>query len=183
MGSATSIAFKRLFTDPLWQRAYACSPILDIGAGGDPLPGAEPYDLQQGNANYITNRPDGSYGLVYSSHCLEHMVFPLDAFKRWWELVGPNGWLWVIVPDMVLYEHGQWPSKHNEDHKWMFSINRPVQHPRHLNLQDFIRLCPGGELMRLQLCDTGYDYTQPASVDQSDTGAEVGIEIVVWRRG
>lgn len=176
---ATSIALDlRLKHDPLWMRAYTRTPRLDIGGGADGLPGAEVYDLQQGNANYIDNRPAGSYGLVYSSHCLEHMVFPLDAFQRWWELVAPGGWLWVIVPDLLLYEHGKWPSKFNSDHKWMFSINRSVGNSRHLNLYDFVRLCPGAELMRLGLCDTCYDRTLSEDVDQSDR-AETGIEIVV----
>lgn len=180
MTGATSIALKRLETDPLWTRAYAQSPRLDVGPGGDCLPDAEGYDQAQGNANYISNRPAGSYGLVYSSHCLEHLVFPLDALQRWWELVSPGGWLWVIVPDLVLYEGGMWPSKKNSEHKWMFSINRNVPNSRHLNALDFHRLITGGELMRLQLVDTGFDYTLSNDVDQSKT-AEVGIEMV-WRK-
>jgi len=185
MSNESSKALKRLQIDPLWARVQrAPKPYIDIGAGGDPIPGAEGYDMQQGNANYIDNRPDGAYGLVWSSHCLEHMVFPLDAFGRWWQLVAPGGWLWVIVPDVVLYEHSQFPSKFSSDHKWMFSVNRPVMHPRHINLTDLIKLCPGGELMRLALVDTNYDWTKGPDVDQSagDSDVEVACEIVVWKR-
>lgn len=170
----SSKALKRLSTDYLWQRvSQAPKPWLDIGGAPDPLPGANIYDEAQGDANHCKGLLEKSYGLVWASHTLEHMR-TLDALGVWWRLVKPGGFLWIVVPDFELYEHKQWPSIFNPDHKLNFDLNR---------LYTATRLCPG-RVLRLQVVDTGYDYSRLTELsDQTGGDAEAALELVVEKRG
>ena len=74
---------------------YFRGKVIDIGAGNDLVcPGAERFDLEDGDANVITRyRQPDSYDCVHSYHCLEHMHDPAAALKEWWALVKPGGLL------------------------------------------------------------------------------------------
>lgn len=158
---------------------------LDIGAGAWPLPGSESYDLEQGDAQTMTSRPkQESYALVWSSHLLEHLENPMDALKCWWELVKPLGYLWLLLPDFRLHEHGFWPSR-NKKHLWGMSLSN-VGFPRVLDMYQTVRshlrviwVC------RETICDEGYDYTRlyDRDLDQSAGAAQVSIEIVLQKPG
>lgn len=101
---------------------------LDIGAGKWPLPGSESYDLEQGDAQTMTPKPkQESYALVWSSHLLEHLEYPMGALECWWGLVKPLGYLWLLLPDFYLHEHGYWPSR-NRKHRWGMSLITTVWH-------------------------------------------------------
>lgn len=132
---------------------------IDIGCGPDPvLPDVRPFDTQHGDANRITKFVSEQYDFVFSSHCLEHMFDPRQALAEWWQLVKPGGYLFFIVPDEDLYEQGVFPSRFNPDHKATFTLSKatswsPVSH----NVLDLARELPGSELVKLQLCDAGYD--------------------------
>lgn len=113
-----------------------------------------------------------------SSHCLEHLEDPLQALERWIEILKPGGFLYVVVPDYDLYEHCQWPSKFNSDHKWTFGLWRQYadEHSKHLNVP--ILAMHYAWLMKLQemrLEDYDYDYSLGPEIDQTGGGAVAQI--------
>jgi SAM-dependent methyltransferase len=118
--SKTMALYPKLLTDNIHGR------ILDIGAGLDPITkNAEVFDKAQGDAQEVLRHfPKESFDTVFSSHCLEHMVDPLEAVTSWYSLVKPGGQLIVIVPDEDLYEQGHFPSIFNSDHKATFTISK-----------------------------------------------------------
>src|SRR4051812_34255748 len=141
--------------------------IIDIGAGRDLVaPGAEPFDVEHGDANRILDyRERESYDCVHSSHCLEHMFNPAEALAQWWGLVKPGGHLIVVVPEENLYEQGYWPSLFNPDHKASFRLGgsnswSPVSN-------DIAELCaalPGGEVIAAEVQAAGYSEKVRARV-------------------
>lgn len=109
-----------------FKKLYFSGRVLDIGAGTDPVCAhAEVFDQQHGGANQIDKYfAPHTFDTVHSTHCLEHMQDPLDALKKWWSLVKPNGYLITVVPDEDLYEQGIWPSFFNKDHLSSFRIDK-----------------------------------------------------------
>lgn len=119
-------ASKTMSLFPKLLASYLLGRILDIGAGLDPITiDAEVFDKDQGDAQEVhLYFPNESFDTVFSSHCLEHMVNPLEAIKSWFSLVKPGGYLIVLVPDEDLYEQGHFPSIFNSDHKATFTISK-----------------------------------------------------------
>lgn len=129
---------------------------LDIGAGQDPIsPGARVFDLEDGDAGRIDEYVSEKFDYVFSSHCLEHMVDPVDALARWWKLVRPRGHLILLVPDENLYEQGYWPSIHNTDHKHTFRLGDNTWSPVSICVPDLIRNLPDVHSWEFQLQDHG----------------------------
>jgi predicted SAM-dependent methyltransferase len=140
---------------------YMSGKLIDIGAGKDLVcEWAERFDIEDGDANFITSyRKKASYDTVHSSHCLEHMFDPKSALKEWWELVKPNGYMIIVVPDENLYEQGIWPSNFNSDHKNTFRLNEstswsPVSH----NIHKLFESLPNLEVISSERQDAFYDY-------------------------
>ncbi len=119
-------ASKTMSLYPELLSGYLLGRILDIGAGLDPITiDAEVFDKDQGDAQEVhLFFPMESFDTVFSSHCLEHMLNPLEAITSWFSLVKPGGYLIVIVPDEDLYEQGHFPSIFNSDHKATFTISK-----------------------------------------------------------
>jgi SAM-dependent methyltransferase len=132
---------------------------IDIGCGPDPVtPDARRFDVEDGDANCISNFVHDQFDFVYSSHCLEHMHDPRATILEWWKLVKPGGFLFVLVPDEDLYEQGVFPSRFNPDHKATFTISKAKSwSPKSINVLDLARSLPNGELVSLELQDRGYD--------------------------
>ncbi len=132
---------------------------IDIGCGPDPiLPNVRRFDVEDGDANCITQYVHEQFDFVFSSHCLEHMFDPQKTILEWWQLVKPGGHLVFIVPDEDLYEQGRFPSTFNIDHKATFTLSKhrswsPVSH----NVLDLANSLPKGKLIKLELQDIGYD--------------------------
>ncbi len=140
---------------------YLVGKILDIGGGNDHIVDyAEVFDLADGNAQHITKyKTKESYDCVYSSHCLEHMVDVPNAISQWWQLVKPNGYMIIVVPDEDLYEQKCWPAIFNTDHKATFRINKKnswscVSYDLHKLCQDL----PNNYIINIQKHDLNYDY-------------------------
>ena len=151
--SKTMALYPKLLSNSLRGR------ILDIGAGSDPITkNAEVFDKAQGDAQQVLlHFPKESFDTVFSSHCLEHMVDPIEAINSWYSLVKPGGHLIVIVPDEDFYEQGHFPSIFNLDHKATFTIAKSRSwSPKSFNCLD---LCTklGGEIVYLAQQFDNYD--------------------------
>ena len=131
---------------------------IDIGCGPDPImPNAKPFDIDDGDANCITQYVDKKFDYVFSSHCLEHMHDPVKAILEWWQLLKPSGYLIFTVPDEDLYEQGYFPSLFNDDHKSTFTISKKQSwSPRSYNLLNLIKTLPNHQLITIELQDHDY---------------------------
>lgn len=189
-----SKAAKRRYGDGLFHSRYFVGRGVDIGGKPDPLAlykGIFPlmgevrtWDLEDGDAQYMADVADGSLDFVHSSHCLEHMADARVALGNWVRIVRPGGFLIITVPDEDLYEHGQWPSRFNSDHKWSFTIcKRRSAMPKSINVVDLaIEFADRLELERLQLVGDFHRTWLASDFDQTLTPvAECAIEIV-WRK-
>lgn len=141
---------------------------LDIGSGADPLVvpdgSVRAWDMQDGDAEELASLADDQFHFVYSSHCLEHMRDVARALRNWVRVVAPGGVVYIVVPEWTLYEHRQWPSLHNADHKASFGViacERPRDHP-HYTVGDISRLAlqAGAMLVETRLDMEGFDWIQ-----------------------
>lgn len=132
---------------------------IDIGCGPDPVrEDVYRFDVEQGDANCISQYVKEDFDYVFSSHCLEHMFDPHNALLEWWKLVRPGGYLVFIVPDEDLYEQGFFPSRFNPDHKATFTISKQQSwSPVSINVLDLVKILPNSELISLKLQDNGYN--------------------------
>jgi SAM-dependent methyltransferase len=152
-------ASKTLATWGDWEKSLLTGSGIDIGCGPDPItPDVRPFDVDDGDANCITQYVDEQFDYVFSSHCLEHMHDPYAALKEWWQLVKPGGHLIFLVPDEDLYEQGVFPSRFNADHKATFTISKVESwSPVSVNVRDLAHSLEGGEVLKLAVNATGYD--------------------------
>ncbi|NCC50026.1 MAG: class I SAM-dependent methyltransferase [Spartobacteria bacterium] len=151
-------------TRALWsefEKSLITGTGIDIGCGPDPVtPEVDCFDVDDGDANYITQHVDKTYDFVFSCHCLEHMHDPQLALNEWWKLVNPGGHLIVVVPDEDLYEQGYFPGIFNTDHKNTFTISKQKSwSPRSHNILDIVNGLENSELLQVKLQDEGYNRT------------------------
>jgi SAM-dependent methyltransferase len=159
---------------------------VDFGGGSDPITkDCLVYDLSV-SPSMNAQRPDlpkESFDWVFSSHCLEHLPDPEVAFENWWDLVRPQGYLVVSVPHYILYEHRNFPSLFNHDHKATFSMfgrgyGHHTRHP-HFVLSDLARNLEGCQIISYRLCDANYNYLNTTAYDRTYSDrAEAEIEII-----
>lgn len=99
---------------------------IDIGCGDDllkaPHASVDPWDQSQGSAEFLESVASDTYDFVYSSHCLEHLESVDRALSNWVRVLKPAGYLYLVVPDYVLYEKMQFPSMFASEHKHSFSM-------------------------------------------------------------
>lgn len=178
----TSKAYRLLKDDPLF-KSVPRGTWLDIGAGDDPLPGARGWDKADGDAHILPGILPESQDLLFSSHCLEHLERPYDAIERWLEVTRPGGFVWIIVPHWQLYEHEQWPSKYNPDHKWAFMPyrNGEIQCKNLLYLDDIsYEFDMKAEVKRIATRANGYDINSMHLLSDQTLGeAEAACELVL----
>src|SRR5215472_3075470 len=122
---------------------------IDIGCGPDPVTAdARRFDVEDGDANRISDFVREQFDFVYSSHCLEHMHDPKSTILEWWKLVKQGGFLFILVPDEDLYEQGVFPSRFNPDHKATFTISKAKSwSPKSINVLDLANSLPGGKIV------------------------------------
>ncbi|WP_421198602.1 methyltransferase domain-containing protein [Aeromonas enteropelogenes] len=136
---------------------YLSKPlILDIGSGLGPAvtPWAKIIDLDTPGYNGF-NLPfeNDSVDAIFSSHCLEHVISPVDSLREWFKKIKVGGFLFIAVPHQFLYEKRlTLPSTWNGDHKRFYT-------PSTL-LSDIERsLLPNSYRIReLREVDDGFDY-------------------------
>jgi len=143
---------------------------IDIGCGDSCLKVDEgtvrPWDLRDGDAQFMDGVPNEEYDFVYSSHCLEHMLDVRKALRNWIRILKPGGCLYFAVPDYILYEKMTWPSPLNKMHKQSFSFlirREAVNRDNHYHIEN--DLAPllsklGADVLHCHLEDVGFDYNQ-----------------------
>jgi len=157
---------------------------IDIGCGDDILSGpyckAVPYDLQNGDAQYMNGINDNEFDFVYSSHCLEHLNDINTGMQNWIRICKSGGYLYIVVPEERLYEKSTFPSVFNSQHRWTFTIGRKTSLAKNIVLFDFLNQFRSQiEIVEILLNDYGYDYSLPFPVDQTKGHACAQIEFVL----
>ena len=187
----TSLAVKRRIA---MSQPYFSGNGIDVGGGHDALAqyaallgfdSCRNWDLPDGDAQYLASVPDETYDFLHSSHCLEHMVDPAVALSNWVRVVKGGGHLVITIPDEELYEHLQWPSRYNHDHKWSFTIYRGVPLlPKSINVFDLLTpLWNSVEVIKVERIEAGFRYDL-GDADQTATAtAECAIEINLRKKG
>jgi SAM-dependent methyltransferase len=189
MSHETSKRLRRRLRDPNFATTYFVGRAIDIGSGADPLSrqlgywpllrSVDEWDVQDGDAQHMAGVADESYDLVYSAHCLEHLRDVRVAVDNWWRILKTGGHLVVSVPDYDLYERSRFPSRFNPDHKWAFSLARPlISNTLILDVADL--LCfPGSDVIKIERITEHFDPSLPVDVDQTQGLAECSIEFIV----
>lgn len=167
---------------------------LDIGAKSDPLAlycelfrgmrSVRSWDREDGDAQFLEAIPDNAYDFVHSSHCLEHLHDPAEGLRNWLRVLRPGGYLIFTVPDEDLYEQGEFPSQFNVDHKWTFTIFKPLSwHDRSINICTLVtELGSEAQVVKIELLDSTFRYELPRFDQTLTPVGECGIEIVLRKR-
>ena len=165
---------------------------IDIGGGRDSLKNQitkfpaiksiRNWDMADGDAQYLAGVDNSSFDFIYSSHCLEHLTDPSEAIKNWLRVLRPGGYLIVTVPDEDMYENGIWPSPHNVDHKWSFTVyKRFLEMPKSINVVDLVsQFSDQIDCERLIKVKDHY-FEHKSEVDQTLGSAECAIEFI-WQK-
>ena len=177
---------RRIREDPeFWTRVLSGERKLDVGAGPDCLPGFQPFDLEHGDANRLSDYfPENHFDCLHASQCLEHMCDPRCAMLEWIRVVKPSGHLVISVPDVGAYERFRYPSVTNPDHKASFSmIYFGSLFPIHINIPSFLReLEPYALTLRAEYIERNFNWKLSPHIDQTwneSDGVEVFIEFVL----
>ena len=159
---------------------YCSGPVvLDVGFSGynNPegktgLPKAIGIDLDYPGYDGIRLPfDDGAVDCVFSSHCLEHILFDHAAIRDWYRVLKIGGFIVCMVPSQALYEKRRFlPSQFNADHKRMYT-------PSSLALSFETALETNSYRVRhLAENDRGFDYTRGPELH---SGGCYEIEIVI----
>jgi SAM-dependent methyltransferase len=180
----TAKAYERRLTEGYFEK-YCQGEGIDIGCGNDPL--TLPYhvrgtvrlwDIANGDATLMQGITDELFDFVYSSHCLEHVLFPASALRNWWRILKRGGFLLLNIPHRDLYEKRlALPSAWNPDHKsfWLVNRNEP---PNTYGIVPLIRQeLDDAFILRAEVVTTGRVETAP---DRHSIG-EFSIEVVVQK--
>ncbi|MBK9797347.1 MAG: FkbM family methyltransferase [Holophagaceae bacterium] len=187
----TSLALRRRIATG---QPYFTGHGIDVGGGHDGLDryasllgfeSCKNWDMPDGDAQFLTSVPDGTYDFLHSSHCLEHMVDPAVALANWIRVVRGGGFLVITVPDEELYEHLHWPSRFNQDHKWSFTIYRgaPLL-PKSINIFDLLMtVWQSVEIIKVERIEAGFRFDLGDADQTASATAECAIEIVLRKKG
>lgn len=189
-----SKSIQRRLSDSNFIRRYFVGNGLDIGGKPDPLllykeffplmSEVRTWDWEDGDAQFLAGVADQTFQFIHSSHCLEHLVNPLEGLRNWLRVIREGGFMVITVPDEDLYEQGVFPSVFNRDHKWTFTILKQESWSKNsLNLLDIIRdLGPEVELLKIEQLSASYRFELPR-FDQTLTPiGECGIECIIRKR-
>jgi SAM-dependent methyltransferase len=190
----TSKALIRRLQDARYTNTYFKGDGIDIGCGPDPLSkytqqfplmtGLKPWDLADGDAQLMDTATDESYDFVHSSHCLEHLHDPYEAFDNWIRICKPGGHIITTIPDEDLYEQGVWPSNHNPDHKTSWTISKDQSwSPVSINLLEFLyQYKDKVEILKVELINQAFMYGVQRFDQTYHSIAECAIEFIVRKR-
>jgi SAM-dependent methyltransferase len=190
----TSKALIRRLHDVRYANTYFKGNGIDIGAGNDSLgkyrqqfpliDQVKAWDIPDGDAQLMASVGDETYDFVHSSHCLEHMVNPFEAYKNWIRICKPGGYIITTIPDEDLYEQGIFPSTFNHDHKSTWTILKEKSwSPASINVVEFLYPFRNQlEVLKIELVNASFNYGEQR-YDQTLYGiSECAIEFVVRKR-
>lgn len=157
---------------------------LDIGPESDPLPGAIPFQLNDGGGDDLTKFfPGAQFDFIHASNIAEHLLNPVVGVGSWIKLLRTGGYLIMTVPDFLLYEGGVYPSRFNQGHRSTWSMTVTSSPSRiHVKLPKWFKQFPV-EVIKCELITTNYDFSKVGDkfVDQTfrfEDGVECVIELV-----
>jgi len=190
----TSKALIRRLQDTRYANTYFVGSGIDIGAGNDSLnkykqqfpmiTDVRSWDLPDGDAQLMESVPDNTYNFVHSSHCLEHLIDPFEAYRNWLRICQPGGYIITTIPDEDLYEQGVFPSTFNYDHKSTWTILKNSSwSPVSINVVELLyQFRSEIEVIKIELINGSFIYDQPR-YDQTLHGiSECAIEFIVRKR-
>lgn len=190
----TSKALIRRLHDVRFVNTYFKGDGVDIGAGSDPLSNnaqqfplmesLKVWDLQDGDAQQMKNAPDDSYDFVHSSHCLEHLHDPHEAFQNWIRICKPGGYIITTIPEEDLYEQGVWPSTYNGDHKTSWTILKEESWCiSSINLIEFLyEFKDQIEILKIELINGSFKYNEHRYDQTAHSNSECAIEFIVRKK-
>jgi SAM-dependent methyltransferase len=180
--------------NPNFLRRYFVGRGIDIGGHPDPLclyqelfPLVESiitWDLDDGDAQFMSGVPNESFDFCHSSHCLEHLKDPQEGLRSWFRIVRPGGYLIVTVPDEDLYEQGVFPISYYKDNKWTFTIFKAKSwSPKSVNVINLIQtLGDQVEIEKIELLTGTFRYNLPRFDQTLTPVGESSIEFVLRKR-
>ncbi|MDH4235670.1 MAG: class I SAM-dependent methyltransferase [Nitrospira sp.] len=189
-----SKSIARRLSDPNFSHRYFVGQGLDIGGKPDPLAlytelfskieHVRTWDREDGDAQDLHGIEADRYDFVHSSHCLEHLDDPRQGLENWFRVLKPGGHLVLLVPDEDLYEQGVFPSTHNRDHKWTFTLHKQKSWSgKSVNLLPLlIGLGGQSEIVKVELLTSTYRFKLPRYDQTRSPVGECGIEVVVRKR-
>ena len=189
-----SKSIQRRLADSNFLRKYFVGDGIDIGGKPDPLSlyseffpllkTVKTWDWEDGDAQYLKGVLDSSLDFVHSSHCLEHLVDPVEGLRNWLRVVRDDGYVVITVPDEDLYEQGLFPSSFNRDHKSTFTILKSKSWSEcSINILDMVReIGPHAEVVRIEQLSATYRYELPRFDQTLTPVAECGIELIIRKR-
>lgn len=190
----TSKALIRRLQDARYVNTYFTGNGIDIGAGPDPLSkyaqqfplmsGLKVWDVQDGDAQKMEGVPDNTYDFVHSSHCLEHLFDPQEAFQNWIRICKPGGYIITTLPDEDLYEQGVWPSNHNPDHKTSWTILKEESWSEgSINLIEFLyEFKDQIEILKVELVNGSFVYDVQRFDQTYHSISECAIEFIIRKK-
>jgi SAM-dependent methyltransferase len=189
-----SKSIQRRLADSNFLRKYFVGSGLDIGGKPDPLllykeffpllNKIRTWDWEDGDAQFLKDVDNETLNFVHSSHCLEHLVDPVEGIKNWFRVIQENGYLIITVPDEDLYEQRVFPSTFNHDHKWTFTIYKNNSwSEKSLNILDILKeLGSAAEIVKIEQLSGSYRYDLPRYDQTLTPVGECGIEIIIRKR-
>jgi SAM-dependent methyltransferase len=187
----TSKALIRRLQDTRFASTYFKGDGIDIGAGDDPvskyaqqfplMKNVKVWDIPDGDAQKMASVKDNTFDFVHSSHCLEHLHDPYDAFDNWLRICKPGGHIITTIPDEDLYEQGVWPSNHNPDHKVSWTILKNESwSPASINLLEFLyQYRDKIEVLKVELINGAFIYDVQRFDQTYHSISECAIEFIV----
>lgn len=190
----TSKSLIRRLQDARFVNTYFKGHGIDIGAGEDPLnkyyqqfplmTNVKVWDMPDGDAQKMQAAQDESYDFIHSSHCLEHLHDPYEAFENWIRICKPGGHIITTIPDEDLYEQGVWPSTHNPDHKTSWTISKAQSwSPASINVIEFLyQFKDKIEVLKVELVNGAFIYGIHRFDQTYHSISECAIEFIVRKR-
>ena len=190
----TSKSLIRRLHDVRFANTYFKGKGIDIGAGADSLEKykqqfpliteVRSWDVPDGDAQLMESVADSTYDFVHSSHCLEHLMNPVEAYKNWIRICKPGGYVVTTIPDEDLYEQGRFPSEFTNEHITSWSILKGKSwSPVSINVVDLLYQFRNEiEVLKIELVNASYIY-DVERFDQTYYGiSECAIEFIVRKR-
>lgn len=190
----TSKTLARRLQDHRFLSRWFVGEGIDIGCGEDflgnymhlfPLvTSIRPWDMADGDAQIMDGVPDGYFDFVHSSNCLEHLHDPQMGLNNWMRILKPGGHLIFTVPDEDMYEQGSFPSIHNKDHKWTFTIyKQQTWSTSSVNVMVLLsNLGSQLDIRKLEVLDHFYDFARQTGDQTLLPETEAFIEVVIRKR-